>query len=640
MKGEKIVKAKPSNLMTLAFLLFGGLVYLYYPKIQNYSATPKWIFVAVFSLIILFFGKNVKIPWSAALTTWFLFVILYLIQSYWSYNFWDAVVRTIPLILAPLSVVLLYREASDLKEFYSKTSVVLAVLITPILLITLVEILGLISTGEYSHLSTYAFRFSFGNRNQYSELLVLLVPLLAVRLVYAKEKAKRIFLVSIIFLIYLTVTLLLNRASILVLYGVYPVFFLFFLLQKAKLKTRKLAYGVILLSVLCGTIIVSSPLRKKIPVVRNLLETRYGSGNERLQIWGNSIDLWKASPIFGKGSGDWKIEILKTPLGFTKAEESTVFYQRAHNDFIQIAVENGLIGLVLFVAFFVLGFVLLFKSDIDFRIKILLSSGITGYILLSNFSFPIEKIELLILLFLFLAPGLSQRISSRKKLNVEKMSGSVITLAMLVLSFSWLKNERNYFEFKSDGDQLAFSEINQDFYTIDPTTTPIYWHEGNAFYNQQDYENALTAYRKALKHNPNHAHVLNNLGSCHYGLGEMDEAEKYYRRALAINPNFIESLMNYSSFLFNKGDIDGALNHILLIPNNKEPTNYPVYIHAIAKAKYKWMMELHDDPTFEKFLIQTYDDDAFLYEISKKARISGESYEIALRTYLATNSSN
>jgi O-antigen ligase len=620
-----------SKLMMLAFLLFAGLFYLYYPQIQNYSATPKWIFVSMFCLVILFIGKKVKIPWSIALTTWFLFVLLYLAQSFWSYNFWDAMVRTIPLILAPLSVVLLYREANSLKDFYSKISTVLAVLITSIILITFLEIRGLISTGDYSHLSTYQFRFTFGNRNQFSEVLVLLVPILTVGLYYAQTKAKKIFLISILLLLFATVSLLLNRASILVLFGIYPFFALVFFFQKAKPKIRKMAYGLMFLSVLSGIFVVASPLRKKIPVIRNLLETRYGSGNERVQIWGNSIDLWKQSPIFGKGSGDWKIEILNTPLGFTKAEESTVFYQRAHNDFIQIAVENGLIGLLIFIGFFVIGIVLLYKSDIENQTKILLFAGIAGYVLLSNFSFPIEKIETLILLFLFFIPSFNTRGIAQKGLNFGKVSLAVLLIGILTLSVSWINNERNYFIFKSNGDELALSEIDKNFYSIDPTTTPIYWHEGNFDYNRQEYETALAAYEKALKYNPNHAHVLNNLGSCHYALGEMDEAEDYYKRALKINPRFNESLMNYSSFLFNKGDIDGALNHILLIPNHKEPSNYAMFIHAIAKAKCTWLIELYNEPDFKNFLQESIDNDAFLYEISKRARISGRSYEMELR---------
>ena len=138
------------------------------------------------------------------------------------------------------------------------------------------------------------------------------------------------------------------------LYGVYPLILALYFLQKSKAK--KLGVGLLSGIYIAGLAVFFSPLRNKIPFLKNLLETNYGSGNERIRIWGNSLELWQESLFLGHGSGDWKIEILRTPLQFTQAEGGTVFFQRAHNDFLQIAVENGFLGLLLFLVFFVLSF--------------------------------------------------------------------------------------------------------------------------------------------------------------------------------------------------------------------------------------------------------------------------------------------
>ena len=126
-------------------------------------------------------------------------------------------------------------------------------------------------------------------------------------------------------------------------------------------------------------------------------------------------------------------------------------------------------------------------------------------------------------------------------------------------------------------------------------------------------------------------HVINNIGSSHYALGEIDQAEEYFKKALKLNPVFVETLMNYASLQFNRGNIDGALVNILTIPEKNEPKNYMTFILAIAKAKYKEMEDKYDDPEFEKFLSSTVENDAFLYEISKRARRSNASYEMELR---------
>lgn len=636
MKKEIDAKLNSSNLQKIALVFFAGLFYLYYPQLQNYSTTPKWIFVAFSGILLFFLGKKQRIPWSNAFSWWFVFVGFYLLSCFWSYNFWDSLVRAIPWVLAPLSVVLLRREEDDLTVFYSKIASVISILILPFLLITLLEISGLYLSEEYNHLATYQFRFTFGNRNQFCELLALIVPLLTVGVFYSNKKWQKRFFYLVIFLIYLTATLLMNRAVILVLYGVYPISLVLLYLQKREGSKRKKAYAGLFLLLMLGLTVVASPLRKKIPVLKNILETGYGSGNERIRIWSNSIDLWKEEPVFGQGSGDWKIEILKTPLEFTKASESTVFYQRAHNDFIQVLVENGIFGLLLFTVFFILGLRSIFKSNLEKPAKILMAAGVVAYLLISNFSFPIEKVELLLLLFLFLAPGLKMNKIFSKPLDQHKVTFFLVFVLCSILSISWIGKEKAYFQFKKDNDLLAFADIDKNYYSIDPTSTPLFWNEGNNFYNKGNYNQALTNYKNALRYNPYHVHVLNNIGSSYYALQNIQQAELYFNQALAYNPKFVETLMNYSSLLFNKGEIDAAILKILSVPQEREPQNYKMFLLAITKAKYQLMIEKHDEPTFKNFLLQTIQDDTFLYEISKKCRQSNRSYEMELRHYLAT----
>jgi tetratricopeptide (TPR) repeat protein len=186
---------------------------------------------------------------------------------------------------------------------------------------------------------------------------------------------------------------------------------------------------------------------------------------------------------------------------------------------------------------------------------------------------------------------------------------------------------------KKANDVNAFAEIDKDYYSIDPTSTPLYWHEGNSFYNSGAYDQALVFYQKGLLHNPYHVHVLNNIGSSYYALGDLKNAVKYFDEALRYNPNFVETLMNYSSLLFNTGEIDAAILKVLSVPASREPANYKMFLLAIAKAKYQLMIEKHSEPNFKKFLQQTIDDDAFLFEISRNCRLSNRSYEMELRHY-------
>lgn len=636
MKTEKSTRTYSGVFLVL---LFASVIYLYYPEIQNYSTTPKWLFLAVLSVFPVLFLKNKRLLWSLGMGIWFLFVLQFLMACYWSYNFWDAVTRSVPLIIAPILVTGIGSSEENFKRLFEKMGVVAALLILPVLLYTLVQIVALIELDEYTHQATYAFRYSFGHRNQFVQFITLLIPLLFAAIVSTQTKWKKILFFATVTLIYITVVLSLNRTVFLILFGVYPLGILVYFIGKLSAKRRKYAYGSLLGIIIATTLVLLSPVGKKLPFVGTLLETDYGSGNERVRIWKNSLGLWKESPLFGQGSGDWKIEILKTDLIHTQAENSTVFYQRAHNDFIQVAVENGFIGLFIFVAFFIVGIVQLYRSNLDPPLKQAMIFGVLGFIVIANFSFPLEKVELLILLFFFLLPGFSAGQMWRPRANIEKSIVLTVLLLVLVLSVVWFRSERLYFKFKRDGDRSVFEKIDKSFYSIDPTSTPLYWFEGNHFYESNRFEEALPNYEMALAFNPYHVHAINNLGSCFYATGAIDKAEEQYKKALEINPRFVETLMNYSSLNFNRGNIDGALDVILKVPLDQEPQNYKLFISAIGKAKYKSLLEIYDEPKFENFLLQTYEDDELMYQISVNCRNSWMCFEDELRIYFTKKGS-
>jgi len=630
---QKTEKAGGGRIGLFISLLFLALIYLYYPQIHNYSTTPKWLFLGSFGILALFFGNKKAIPWSTGLSIWFLFVLNYLILCYWSYNFWDSVVRAIPLILSPLVVLVIAKEEIEYRVLYGKIALVTAVLILPLLVYTLIQIGALYSSGEYTHHSTYQFRFAFGNRNQFVQFLTLLVPLVFLGITQAQEKWKKYLFFILIALIYCTSVLLMNRTVFIVLFGLYPFGAIFYLISGKGKRFKRYTNVTIIAFIIVSGIVVLSPLRKQIPLVSNLTETSYGSGSERVQIWKNSIEIWKEDMLIGKGSGDWKIEILRTELDQTKAEYSKVFYQRAHNDFIQVAVENGLIGLILFIAFFVVGTINLFRSSTDPPIKLVLFFGVLAFIVIANFSFPLEKVELLILLFIFLLPGFSKRDTKAERGKVEKIGVAMILGITTLLAGIWLKNERLYFDYKS-GNKLQLSEIDKTFYTIDPMSTPLFWYEGNKLYEKGNFAEALPEYEKALKYNPNHVHAINNLGSCYYSAGDIDYAEEQYQKALRVNPRFVETLMNYTSLLFNRGDINEALDNLLEVPSDQEPENYKMFIEVVCKAKFERLTEMYDEPRFENFLIHNYDNTELMYQVSLSSRHRGHDiYEDELRTF-------
>ena len=209
----------------------------------------------------------------------------------------------------------------------------------------------------------------------------------------------------------------------------------------------------------------------------------------------------------------------------------------------------------------------------------------------------------------------------------------VLGTMVLVLSLVWIKTEQKYAGFKSNNQLKDLKEINLNFYTIDPMSTPLYWHLANNYYYKNDFQSAIGNYEKALKYNPNHIHIINNLGSSYFSIGNMDAARQHYDKALAINPIFTETLMNYAALEFNNGNIDGALGHALSVLVATEPINYKMYISAIGRAKFEWLIDLYDEPEFEQFLISNLENNDLYYNISVRSRTTGASFEDELRLF-------
>ncbi len=75
-------------------------------------------------------------------------------------------------------------------------------------------------------------------------------------------------------------------------------------------------------------------------------------------------------------------------------------------------------------------------------------------------------------------------------------------------------------------------------YLLTPTDIDIFVNLGSAFYDKQEYNNALTIYRRALELDPTNAKIHCNLGFLHWGKGDIQEAMKEYELAIKYDPSY------------------------------------------------------------------------------------------------------
>lgn len=85
----------------------------------------------------------------------------------------------------------------------------------------------------------------------------------------------------------------------------------------------------------------------------NPLKGMLASHDERFILWQSAIDVWQTAPILGVGAGNWVIEYPRFAQSILYGFDDIRQYSHAHQMFLQMLSELGLIGLGLYVAFFV-----------------------------------------------------------------------------------------------------------------------------------------------------------------------------------------------------------------------------------------------------------------------------------------------
>jgi tetratricopeptide (TPR) repeat protein len=125
------------------------------------------------------------------------------------------------------------------------------------------------------------------------------------------------------------------------------------------------------------------------------------------------------------------------------------------------------------------------------------------------------------------------------------------------------------------------------YFIIDPMCTPLRWYSGSAYYNMGNQPMAYADFEKSFNINPNHIHVLNNLGTAYEINGEHEKAITMYKRASEISPAFDEAKLNLVATYFNSGNKNEAFKTFSSIPYDTLNDKYLQILPLVVSAKLK-----------------------------------------------------
>jgi len=374
--------------------------------------------------------------------------------------------------------------------------------------------------------------------------------------------------------------------------------------------------------------------------------------NYRSQFWENSLQMFQEHPLLGVGLGNWQVYFPKYGLGkFTNFEIANGIntLQRPHNDFLQILCENGILGFIGYYFLFGLVFYFLFmlyknsKSATEQWKYAFIFSGIVGFMLISFFDFPMERIEHQVLLMLLFSIIVSDYYSKNKEPKNANSNHrlvfifiAVAALFSLVVSYYRFKGEvataKLYFSKRQEEWdktlQLA-TNASSYFYQIDPTSIPLEWYKGLAYFNQKNILESTHCFEKAYEKAPYQIQVLNNLGSCYQVTGKFEKAKSTYLNALQISPFFEEARLNLAALYYNGKDYDNAFRTIDSIAVSSKNPKYLVYLVPILTHQLNAILAKNGKETISKKIasqVTTSKEIMELYYNSKNKKIDFQAY--------------
>ena len=202
-------------------------------------------------------------------------------------------------------------------------------------------------------------------------------------------------------------------------------------------------------------------------------------------------------------------------------------------------------------------------------------SGVIAYLGMSLFDFPMERIEHQIA-FAILMAVLSfhgkDHLTWKQFTNPIKV---IPVLPLLILSFCLLfafqrfqteKQIKNILTLKEEGrnDLIIheFDALDLTFMNVDNNGVPMQWYAGNANFNLNRKEEAISLFEKALALNPYNFNVLNNAGTGYFIQNNYAKAEQLYLEAVRINPHFDDAKLNLVACYINTKKWDLATQWI------------------------------------------------------------------------------
>jgi O-antigen ligase len=467
---------------------------------------------------------------------------------------------------------------------------------------------------------------TFGNKNLASQPLILILPL-SLYLLFSKDtENSKVWLLSIITsFIFIYIFYASSRAIWIALFIQLLMILIYLFIYKIKKNswidwnTNKRNACLFGLTIFLIFINLSSEgfnnfLSVTLDNLESISESANDGGSSRYRIWETAINMFLSSPFVGSGLGTFSHNLANE--GFALWDINNSF--RAHNDLLELSVELGLIGLVLFclVMVSILRAIILVltksKTNINLLFFLILVS-LSGSFINLQFSFPYQ-VTLPIILFCAYCGLISKKLDEIQppiklftlKISVFYKKIILFSLSIVILFIFYF----SYFSWIKTYDLLDRINISGTFNDIEIVEDRIYHKDmqymlyslGGNYFNKGDYKKSNAIDDQFLKFWPNHLDVVFRSAYAKHKLGQNKISLELSNKLETLEPqglynSFIVKMFLYSSLekvdKFEKIYLELLSQPEPYLKLNDDSYRYLIFFSLKSKNLFKYTPDLY-----------------------------------------------
>ena len=160
------------------------------------------------------------------------------------------------------------------------------------------------------------------------------------------------------------------------------------------------------------------------------------------------------------------------------------------------------------------------KNDKDRHLYMLIMASLTGFILISSLSFPMERIPNMLLFYILIGlvvSKLCQKQLKQKQVASFKLKPVFLIVCTIATVYCYARHQSEagfakalHYKETQNWNRLI-KAIDKSYsplvYSVDYSGTPLLWYKGIGYFSKRDFEKAFSSFNKSHDINPNHLHL-------------------------------------------------------------------------------------------------------------------------------------